>query len=169
MKNLFALSKHTASRTPSLRLPIRFRLRSVAAAICAVWLLTWISVPAQASNGLNGVRLNGLWLNSDPESSKIVQLSIDGTKIRLYGLCRSSLCNQGVVRAQGFTSSYDSPVASTLQGKLHRDSEEIVMTISLEGEGRLRVQMLTHFTDGSHRPNHSSVYHFTRLRRPSSQ
>ncbi len=112
---------------------------------------------AQAPAAIND--LNGTWVNADPNSSGFARIVIDGTTIHPYAPCRSKPCDWGVLEGKIYGASVRLPAPVAMTANFVTNFDEVVITLLLESDGRLRVDSFTHFTDGSQRADyHSSCY-----------
>ncbi len=115
------------------------------------------AAPAQAPAAIND--LNGTWVNADPNSSGFSRVVIDGTTVHPYAPCRSRPCDWGILEGKVYGASVRSPVPVAMTATFVTNFDEVVITLLLESDGRLRVDSFTHFTDGSQRADyHSSCY-----------
>lgn len=120
------------------------------------------SSPLDAAAALAGQTLNGDWKNVDSHSRGLVRIVVEGTKVHPYGACQPAACDWGTARAQSFASAVDARDTFALLANSDSSFDRNVLTISLETDGRLRVQVFTHYTDHSGRADHSSVEYFLR-------
>ena len=118
--------------------------------------------PLDSAAALAGQTLNGDWKNVDSHSRGLVRIVVEGTKVHPYGSCQPAACDWGTVRAQSFASTVDGRDTFALLANTDTSFDRSVLTISLETDGRLRVQIFTHYTDHSQRVDHSSVEYFSR-------
>ncbi len=144
-------------------------LISVAAMAIAFGCFTSAALRAQDSPIVAVSRIDGDWLNVDPNTRGIVKILIDGKKIHLYGACHPTACDWGAIKARSFASKDQSPDAVRLVAKKNNNFDQVEITLSLESDGRLRADVFTHFTDGSGRADYSTVNYFAQGRRPYSQ
>ncbi|HKN20660.1 MAG TPA: hypothetical protein VJX73_04545 [Terracidiphilus sp.] len=115
------------------------------------------AAPAQAPAAIND--LNGTWVNADPNSSGFARIVIDGTTMHPYAPCHPSFCDWGVIEGKIYGASVRSPAPVAMTATVDNNFDEVVITLLLESDGRLRVDNFTHFTDGSRRADyHSSCY-----------
>lgn len=108
--------------------------------------------------------MNGTWANVDPNTRGLVRIEIRDRKIHPYGACHPDLCDWGVLKARSFAASVDSSSATALLAKQTTSFSRSEITLSLEADGRLRAEILTHFTDQSGRADYRSVDYFTHYR-----
>jgi len=144
-------------------------LISVAAMAIAFGCFTPAALRAQASPAVAVSRIDGDWLNVDPNTGGIVKILIDGKKIHPYGACHPTACDWGTIKARSFASSVQSSDAVRLVAKKNNNFDQVEITLSLESDGRLRADVFTHFTDGSGRADYSTVNYFSQGRRPYTQ
>jgi len=138
----------------------------IATAAIAFGCFSTAALRAQDSPTVGVSRLNGDWQNVDPNTRGIVEIVVKGMKIHPYGKCHPTACDWGTIKAKGFASSVDAQDVSRLVAKKHNSFDQVEITLSLEADGRLRVESFTHFTDGSGRADYSAVGYFQRGRRP---
>jgi len=139
---------------------MRFILRCalVATASISIFLLVRAAAArAQAPAAIND--LNGTWVNVDPHTSGFIRLVINGTTIHPYANCQPRPCDWGTVEGKVYGASVRSPVPVAMTATVDNKFDEVVITLLLEADGRLRLDSFTHFTDGSRRADyHSSGY-----------
>jgi hypothetical protein len=112
---------------------------------------------AQAPAAIND--LNGTWVNADPNTSGFVRIVFDGTTVHPNGNCTPRPCDWGIVEGRIYGASVRSPAPVAMTAIAVNKFDEVVITLLLESDGRLRVDSFTHFTDGSQRADyHSSGY-----------
>jgi hypothetical protein len=116
--------------------------------------------PAQQPAARNS--LNGTWINVDPATRGIVRIQINGEKVHPYGACHPDLCDWGVLKAKSFASTVDSKNSIALLTKKKTSFNQSQLTLALGAGGKLRVEVLTHFTDGSGRTDYRTVDTFAR-------
>lgn len=109
--------------------------------------------------------MNGDWRNVNPKAQGLARVEIAGRAVHPYGACKPAACDWGVLSGVGALSGADLGVVSGMRLKVDRwtDSSHVVLTLSPEPEGRLRVQTLTHFTDKSGRADLSTTEIFERV------
>jgi hypothetical protein len=120
--------------------------------------------PMDVAKGITGDAdtLNGTWNNVDPQARGLVQIIVDGKKVRPYGACHPVACSWGDLKAQVFSSGVRNKDAFSILASQDSTFKHVVLTISLEPDGRLRVQTFTHFTDTTDRRDYSEVDYFSR-------
>jgi len=106
--------------------------------------------------------LNGDWTNVDPQATGVVRITVEGKKVHPYGACHPVACSWGDLKAQVFSSEVRNLDAFSILASQDLTFKHVVLTISLEPDGRLRVQTFTHFTDLSKRRDYSEVDYMTR-------
>ncbi|MGA7832657.1 MAG: hypothetical protein WCA21_17000 [Terracidiphilus sp.] len=131
----------------------------ISVAITAIVLGAFNSARARAKDSPDS-RLDGDWVNIDPNTRGIVEVIIAGKEIHPYGACHPTACNWGVIKAKSFAESVNSSEISKLVAKKFNSFSNVELTISRETDGRLRVEAFTHFTDRSGRPDYSTVNYF---------
>lgn len=128
--------------------------------ICMAILSPVCGAPAAAAQAPTEFNdLNGTWVNVDPNTGGFIRIVIDGNAVHPYGNCTPKPCDWGIVegRTYGASVRLAAPVAMTATFVMNFD--EVVITLLLESDGRLRVDSFTHFTDGSRRADyHSAAY-----------
>jgi hypothetical protein len=118
--------------------------------------------PLDAAEDLAGRGLNGDWKSVDPSTRGLVRLVVDGTAVHPYGSCHPTACDWGELHAQSYASKVDARDSVALLANHETKFSKAVMTISLESDGRLRVQVFTHYIDGSPRADATFVEYFSR-------
>lgn len=104
-------------------------------------------------------RLNGTWVNADPNTSGFAKLVIDDRTVHPFGACHPDMCDWGVLEGKSYYASVGSSTQAAMIASHITNFNEVVITLVLEEDGRLRVDSFTHFTDGSRRADyHSSGY-----------
>ena len=143
-----------------LRTSLRFAwiTISVAAILPICGAVAGAQQPAVASD------MNGTWINVDPATRGIVRIQVNGKKIHPYGACHPDLCDWGWLKAKGFAATVDSSSQTALLAKQHTGFSRSEITLSLDAGRKLRVEVFTHFTDGSGRADYRTVNFFTRNR-----
>ena len=134
----------------------------LAALMCGAAVSSGQQTPMDAATAMATGGLNGNWKNVDARTRGLVRIVVDGTKVHPYGACSPVACDWGVIAGQAFASKVDlrdmsSLLVSDSQGFVRR-----VMTVSIEPDGRLRVQVFNHYTDASRRADSSFVDYFVR-------
>lgn len=115
------------------------------------------AAPAQSPAAIND--LNGTWVNADPNTIGFARIVIDGTTVHPYAACHPSFCDWGILQARIYGASVRSAAPVAMTATFVTNFDEVVITLLLESDGRLRVDSFTHFTDGSRRADyHSSGY-----------
>ena len=141
-------------------------LTSVAAMTIVCACFTTAALRAQDSPAVAVSRIDGDWLNIDPNTQGIVKILIDGKKIHPYGACHSTACDWGTIKARSFAPGVQSSDVVQLVAKKNNNFDQVEITLSLESDGRLRADVFTHFTDGSGRADYSTVNYFAHGRWP---
>lgn len=106
--------------------------------------------------------LNGTWVNTNANSGGLVKVTIDGSRIHLYGACSSNPCDWGIIEGKAFSASVDSADVTTMTGQKYTTFSETTLTLTLESDGRLRLDDFTQFNDDSGRANYHAVNYFRR-------
>ena len=116
----------------------------------------------RAPAGLN--RFTGTWKNISLNTGGITSLEIklDGTKVMVqaWGKCHPADCDWGQVEAQPYGPSVSSNLAAATQvlsAVFQPGFSQRLMLIYPEGKDRLRVEVLTRYTDRSGRSNFRSI------------
>ena len=102
----------------------------------------------------------------DPQTRGLVRIVINDRKIHPFGACHPNPCDWGELKGKSFTAGVDSSNATALTAKTTTNFDKVELTVSLEGDGRLRVETFTHFTDESGRADYRTVNYFVRGRIP---
>ena len=142
----------------------RIAIGAMTAIVCLVAVPGAPAIPAQDSPPPPDI--NGNWFNPDPHTRGLVKIEIKGRAIHPYGTCSPSPCDWGVMEAKPFSAGVDSQETSALLARRKTDIEEDEIILSLEPDGRLRVEVLTQFTDRSSRTDFRIVDCFVRGRVP---
>lgn len=142
-----------------LRTAARFFLRMVSVAVV---LTVAVGALAQKSDHA----LDGTWVNVDAASRGLVMIEIAGNKIHPYGKCHPQLCDWGVIKAKVFTAGVNLGAAAALHAKTTTSFAASDIVVTLETDGRMRVEVFTHFTDASKRNDYRAVDYFVRGRQP---
>jgi hypothetical protein len=132
----------------------------MAAVAIATLLLAAGAMKAQRPAG----PMDGTWFNVDPATRGLTSIQIQGNVLHPYGSCHPQACDWGAIKAKGFANDVNSGGFTALRAKANQGfaTKEIVAT--LEPDGRLRVEVFTHFTDDSKRPDYRAVDYFARGR-----
>jgi len=125
-----------------------------------------VHTPTLSNSSPSG--LDGDWRNVDPKTRSIVEIIIEGNVIHPYGACHPNACDMGMISAQSFASNVQSSDISKLVAKKNQGFNRIEISLSLEPDGRLRAEKLTHFTDQSGRADYSTVDYFTNVTTPEA-
>jgi len=147
----------TKSVAHSLRSAAHFFLRCLALAA-----LLAATAPAQSASHL----LDGTWINVDSSSGNLTMIEISGNKIHPYGQCHPQPCDWGVIKAKSFTAGVNLGAAAALHAKTSMSFATRDIVATLETDGRMRVEVFTHFTDNSGRGDYRVVDFFVRGRQP---
>ena len=128
-------------------------------------LLVALSCSAYAAIG----QFEGKWKNVDPNTSGLTTLEIrisgDRVKVHAWGKCQPTDCDWGTVDATAYASSVSSGLPSnahTLAAVFKTNFNESLLVIDPAGGNKLRVEVLTRFTDNSGRSAYSAVCTFSR-------
>jgi hypothetical protein len=112
------------------------------------------AIPAAAS-------FLGDWKNIDPTTRELRRIVVDRTSIHPYGSCSPTACDWGRIRMQSFASQVEAQDTTALLAIFDDRVARRVITQMLEADGRLKVQIFTHFTDGSKRSDYEETDYFT--------
>jgi hypothetical protein len=111
----------------------------------------------------------GKWRNIDPKTPGLTALDIslagDQVKVRAWGRCHPTDCDWKTVDATAFAPNVTSALprsAQTLMAVFKTSFSESILVIDALEWGKLRVELLTRYTDQSGRSAISSVYTFSR-------
>ena len=107
--------------------------------------------PAQAPG------MNGNWVNVDSKTRDLVRIVIQGMSVHPYGACTPTPCDWGVLTAKSTTKQVGNVKRAALVAVRTTSSEQETLTISLNQDGRLLVDVLTHFTDKSGRKDYTAA------------
>jgi hypothetical protein len=118
--------------------------------------------PLDAAANLVSADMNGSWTNMDSKARGLVRVVITGTSVHPYGACHPTACDWGTLHAQGFASKVDRQDQAALLANSDTGFSRTVLTITVEADGRLRVQTFTHFTDHSGRADYTMIDYFVR-------
>lgn len=113
---------------------------------------------------------SGAWQNTDPTTRTLTKLRIDvvgtGAKIHAWGKCVPSDCPWGVADGTAYGPSGQSSLADAARVIsavfVTRVAEELLVIHPLD-QRRLRVELLTRYTDHSGRPSVNDVAMFQRV------
>jgi hypothetical protein len=106
--------------------------------------------------------LNGSWISVDPLTRGLVQIAIDGLNVHPFGACHPNPCDWGIVEGKTFAARVDSQSVAAMTAQKVTTFSVTTIILTLEADGRLRVDSLTHFTDGSNRSDFHSVDYLAR-------
>jgi len=118
--------------------------------------------PFEAATTMAGHDLNGDWKNVDVRTRGLVRIIIRNNVVHAYGSCQPTACDWGELQGQPFAPKVDKPGVSALMVSEVTKGVSVILTISLDPDGRLRVQSFDHFTDASRRLDYASIEYFTR-------
>ena len=111
----------------------------------------------------------GKWQSVDPNTSGLTALDIsligDQVKVHAWGKCHPTDCDWKIVDATTFASNVRSALpsnAQTLMAVFKTSFSESILVIDPTEWNKLRVQLLTRFTDQSGRSAYSAIYTFSR-------
>jgi hypothetical protein len=142
--------------------------RMISVAVLTVWLTARFtsaqSSPlekAQVMAGAEVLTLDGDWANADSATRGIVRIVISGKRVHAWGSCLPKACDWGPAKGQPFASAVDRHDVAALLVSDYTSFSNGVMTVSLDPDGRLRVQRLAHYVDGR-RSDASFVDYFVR-------
>ena len=120
--------------------------------------------PLDAARAMAGVpqSLEGQWNNVDAKAKGLVAIIVTKATVHPFGACQPAACDWGEVKGQSFASRVDGHDVAAILASYDTQLSQTVLTVSLDPDGRLRVQRFVHFTGGSQRTDTSSVDYFTR-------
>ncbi|MFY9314974.1 MAG: hypothetical protein WAO95_05370 [Burkholderiales bacterium] len=111
----------------------------------------------------------GKWQNVDPNTSGLTVLEIslvgDRVKVHAWGRCHPTDCDWKSVDASAFGPNVRSALprdAKTLMAVFKTSFSESILVIDPAEWNKLRVELLTRFTDQSGRPAYSATHTFSR-------
>ena len=141
-------------------------------AYLGLFFLTWSLVfpvlraqtPLDAARAMAGApqSLEGQWANVDPQAKGLVAIIVTHSTVHPFGACQPAACDWGEVKGQSFASRVDGHDVAAILASYDTQLSQTVLTVSLEPDGRLRVQRFVHFLGGSQRTDTSSVDYFNR-------
>lgn len=156
----------TARTQPARTLTARAPRSSRPAALLAALSLCGLLAPQQAQAA--PANFVGTWVNSNVATSGITRVNVtrsgDGPlTVQVFGRCHPTDCDWGSapVLTYGASVSDTNHLTATAVYAKGYSNTTLVMTFT---RGRLDVQALTQFTDGSGRQNYASRAAFTRYR-----
>ena len=128
-------------------------------------LVVALSCSAYAAIG----QFEGKWKNVDPNTRGLTTLDIgvsgDRVNVHAWGKCHPTDCDWGTVDATAYAPSVDAHLprdAHALTAVFTTNFSESLLVINPVGGHKLRVEVLTRFTDNSGRSAYSAVYTFSR-------
>ncbi len=111
----------------------------------------------------------GKWQNVDGNTGGLTALEIslagDQVKVHAWGKCHPTDCDWRVADATAFAPRVESALpgnAQTLMAVFKTAFSESILVINPAEWNKLRVELLTRFTDQSGRSAYSAVYTFSR-------
>lgn len=104
--------------------------------------------------------LLGNWKNVDPTTRSLLRIVVDRASIRPYGSCGGTECDWGRLRSQSFASQVEGHDTAALLANFDDRAARRVITLMLEADGRLKVQVFNHFIDGSERSDYVETDYF---------
>jgi hypothetical protein len=106
--------------------------------------------------------LSGTWVNVDSNARGVVKVTIDGLGIHPLGACHPNPCDWGIIEGKVFSSKVDPDDVTTMMGQKYTTFSETTLTMTLESDGRLRLDDFTQFNDHSERVDYHTVSYFRR-------
>ena len=100
---------------------------------------------------------NGDWVNVDPKTRDLVGITLAGMNVHPFGACSPKPCDWGVLTAKASTVQVGTQKQAAMVAVRTTSFERDTLTISLNPDGRLRVDVFTHFTDKSGRKDYRAV------------
>ncbi len=123
------------------------------------WMALIVLIPMTASQAsVNDFA--GLWRNIDSGTRGITKLTIatagTGAKLRTWGACHPQACDWGTVDARYAP-------ANMLKAYYKNSFSERLLVLTKTSSAGLKVEMRTHYTDHSGRPDATAIYQFRRM------
>ena len=142
--------------------PVRLGLLLLAGGLASPVLKA--QTPLDAARAMAGApqTLEGQWANVDPQAKGLVAIIVSKATVHPFGACQPAACDWGEVKGQGFASHVDGHDVAAILASYDTQLSQTVLTVSLDLDGRLRVQRFVHFLGGGQRTDASSVDYFTR-------
>lgn len=116
-------------------------------------------------------RFRGRWINTDADTRGITKVAVrvrgSNIRVRVFGQCHPQDCDWGAVRARAYGSDVSSDALATARvvtAQFRKSFARRLLILRIGRRGRLRVRVLTHFTDGSGRNDTVYTYTFERAR-----
>lgn len=116
-------------------------------------------------------RFRGRWVNTDADTLGLVKVAVrvrgSNIRVRVFGPCRAQNCDWGTVRARAYGSDVSSDAFATARvvtAWFRQSFARRLLILRIGRSGRLRVQVLTSFTDDSGRSDTVHTYTFERAR-----
>lgn len=123
------------------------------------WIVLILLVPIAASQAAVN-DFAGLWRNVDTNTRGITQLSIAVTgsraKLHTWAACHPQACDWGTVTARYAPNN-------TLKAYYKNSFSERILVLTKTGTAKLKVEILTRYTDNSGRPDRTAFYRFKRM------
>jgi hypothetical protein len=113
--------------------------------------------------------VDGTWVNIDASSRSLTMMEIHGNKLHPYGQCHPQPCDWGTIKAKPIAPNAAGGARLSLQAKTNQGFAAKSILVSLEADGRLRVEVAVHFTDDSGRGDYHVIEYFVRGRQPYSR
>ncbi len=121
---------------------------------------------AQAQRPAMSAGFNGNWVNVDAKTRNLVRIVVNGLSVHPFGACSPTPCDWGVLPAKSSTIQAGTVRREALVAIHTTKAERNTITILLDPDGRLSVDVLTHFTDNSGRKDYSVVNTMVRRTAP---
>jgi hypothetical protein len=128
-----------------------------------------LAIAMQCSAHASQEQFAGKWKNVDPDTGGITKLEIvfegDLVRVHAWGKCHPEDCDWGTVVAIAYGQSVDSDVSDTVRtiaAVFKTSFNQSLLVIHAGDQGRVKVEVLTHFTDGSGRSPYSQVHTMAR-------
>lgn len=134
-----------------------------------IFALLAMSMVSTAHASLN--QFIGQWKNINSNTRGITKIHISNVrraghvKVRAWGQCHPRDCDWGSVTGYAYGSNVSSNInssAKAVSAIFNTNFNKKVMIIHPKGRNRLRVEILTRFTDNSRRTAYQGVYTFVR-------
>lgn len=126
-------------------------------AICTVAGLLALcgTATAQAQHPAKSDGFNGNWVNADAKTRNLARIEIEGMNVHPFGACSPTPCDWGMLPAKSSTIQAGTVRRAALVAIHTTKAERNTITILLDPDGRLSVDVLTHFTDNSGRKDYN--------------
>ena len=108
--------------------------------------------------------LDGEWKNVDPSTRYLKRIIVSGSTMHPYASCGGGKgeCDWGILPAQRYAAGVGSRDCVSMMAIYEKNSINNLLAVTLESDGRLRVQGFTTFSPADGRSNYSVVNFFQR-------